>query len=108
MGQKLFEGPRAEDRQQSIPSNLEVRFSNGTGIHKTIAVRLLNTGLAGLGFKAVEPLHVNSTVEILGKQNGLLIRQNATVRWSRPARSGGFRIGVRLIGKPVLSGIPNN
>ena len=102
MGQRLLEAPRAVERVVTLPMILEVRFSNGSGIHKIISAKLLNTGAGGLGIKTDEALHVHSIVEILGQLNMLLIRQQATVRWCRPARSGGFRIGLRLMGKPVV------
>ena len=102
MGQRLLEAPRAVERVPTMPMSLEVRFSNGSGIHRIIAAKLLDTGAGGLGMKADEKLHVHSIVEIFGRLNGLLIRQQATVRWCRPARSGGFRIGLRLLGKPVV------
>ena len=99
MGQRLLEAPRAVERVVTLPMSIEVRFSNGSGIHKIIAAKLINTGAGGLGIKANESLHVHSVVEILGQINKLQIRQQATVRWCRPARSGGFRIGLRLLGK---------
>ena len=102
MDQRLLEAPRAVERVPVMPMNLEVRFSNGSGVHKIIPAKLINTGAGGLGVKTGEALHVHSIVEIIGQLNGLQIRQQATVRWCRPARSGGFRIGLRLLGKPVV------
>ena len=102
MGQRLLQAPRIVERMPSIPMGLEVRFSNGSGIRKIIAVKLINTGAGGLGIRADEPLHVHSMIEIVGQRNGLSISQQATVRWCRPARSGGFRIGLRLMGKPIV------
>ncbi len=102
MGQRLFEAQRAVERIPTMPMSLELRFSNGSGIHKIITAKLINTGAGGLGIKTDEALHVHSIVEIVGQLNKLLIRQQATVRWCRPARSGGFRIGLRLIGKPLV------
>ena len=102
MGQRLPEAPREVERFPTIPMSLEVRFSNGSGIHKIITARLLDTGAGGLGVKTEEALHVHSIVEIIGQLNGLQIRQQATVRWCRPASSGGFRIGLRLTGRPLL------
>ena len=102
MGQRLLEAPRAVERVPMAPMNLEVRFSDGSGVHKSITAKLINTGAGGVGIKADESLHVHSIVEILGQLNGLAISQQATIRWCRPARSGGFRIGLRLIGKALL------
>ena len=102
MGQRLLQAPRIVERIPSIPMGLEVRFSNGSGLYKIIAAKLINTGAGGLGIKTDEGLHVHSIVEIVGQLNGLSISQKATVRWCRPARSGGFRIGLRLMGKPIV------
>ena len=102
MGQRLLEAPRAVERVPAMPMNLEVRFSDGSGVHKSITAKLINTGTGGVGIKADEPLHVHSIVELLGQLNGLLICQQATIRWCRPARSGGYRIGLRLMGKPEV------
>jgi hypothetical protein len=102
MSQRRLEAPRAEPRQRIPPSNVEVRYSIGSGLYKIICGSLLDTGAGGLGIKTTEPLHVHSIVDIFGQQNGVLIQQQATVRWRRPTKSGGFRVGLRLIGRPNI------
>ena len=102
MGQRLLEAPRAVERVPMAPMNLEVRFSDGSGVQKSITAKLINIGTGGVGVKTGEALHVHSIIEIIGKLSGLQICQQATVRWCRPVRSGGFRIGLRLLGKPTV------
>ena len=95
---------RSQGRLRIPPSGLEIRYSDGTGVYREFVAQLLNLDHRGLGVSAEQALRQHSEVSILMKWDGLRIEQRCSVRWCRPTNSGHYRIGLHLLGEPMLMG----
>ena len=95
---------RDADRLRMDSTSLAIQYSDGSGVYRTMVALLVNVDSHGLGVNTAEPLHQHSEVTICMKWDGALVQQRSSVRWCRPTPSGRYRIGLRLLGVPVLIG----
>ena len=98
---------RDSGRMQMDSANLAIQYSDGSGVLQTMVAVLVNVEAHGLGVSTAEQLHQHSEVTICMKWDGRLVQQRTSVRWCRPTQSGRYRIGLRLLGEPVLVGEEN-